>query len=582
MLVISVIIPLLLLGLLSYWIASSLTEEKAKQSGMNTLRQISANLEFIVQDVESMSLFLIGNESVQSYLDPDLNDPERNVTDYYKMMGFLTNLAFPKKYISDITIQPLRQDIPALSTFFMRNIIRSGAPEIPQDYFKQNAKLWTSLYENEMQTGKSRTISLVRPIRDTFVFKTNGMMNISLNEEVISQYLRASGLTSNGYVLLLDKDNKIISGEKTAWLTRPLEDIFPGIQPPDSQTTFADLQYGKKDALQTILYYKVPDVGWTLMGVIPNNEYRAQNKFVLTLTAISVTVSVLLVIFFILYFVQRVTRPLVTLARIMKKANPDTEMQAFNVSTSDEVGELARSYNKFSNRISDLTEQVKRNEARKKEADMQALQAQINPHFLYNTLSSVHWMALMNKDNQIAEMVGALSDFLRFSLNRGEEFCPIHQEIAHAKHYMQIQQIRYPDQFEVAFIIDPELHDQLMLKLLLQPLIENALIHGIMKKREPGSVHVYAHLADNRIAFAVEDTGIGMDEQTLSELRKRLDTAIEQDEADEHPVTGSYGLRNVHRRLVLHYGYDAKLFIESEAGRGTKVTFTIPARMLPM
>ncbi|GGF95502.1 sensor histidine kinase [Paenibacillus aceti] len=569
MLVCSLLIPLLLLGVVSYRLASSVTEEKAKESGTNTLRQIRTNLEFIVLDAENMSVFLIGHSDTQKYLTRKDND----ANEYLSMIGFLTNLAFSKKYISDITIQP-NGTRPALSTFFNYTVTRSGAPdpiELSPDYYTEYSKYWTSLYENETINGPKRVISLMRPIRDINNFRTLGNLTISLNEEVISTYLKTSGLVSNGYVLLLDADGVIISGGEPKWLKHKVTELFPGLTIPRDGVHVSG--YGEGEDKKTILFDQIPNVHWTLMGVIPYSEYSAQNRFVLSLTAIALTISTLLLVGLVLYLVHRVTRPLSRLSAVLKSANPDGEMPRFPVTTTDEVGQLMHTYNKFSNRITHLTEQVRENEARKKEADMRALQAQINPHFLYNTLSSVHWMALMNKDERIAEMVGSLSDFLRFSLNNGEEFCAISQEIAHARHYAQIQSIRFPDQFAIHFMIHPDLDQQMMLKLLLQPLIENALIHGIQKKQEPGLIHVIADYIDDRIRFTVEDTGVGMEREGLRALQRQLDSALYGDDA-----SGSYGLRNVQRRLVLHYGLDSRLTIDSIPGQGTKATFTIPVR----
>lgn len=569
MLVCSLLIPLLLLGVVSYQLASSVTEEKAKQSGMNTLRQIRTNLEFIFLDAENMSVFLIGHSDTQKYLTRNDND----ANEYLKMIGFLTNLAFSKKYISDITIQP-DGTRPTLSTFFNYTVTHSGAPDplkTDSDYYADHPKYWTSLYENETINGPERVISLMRPVRNINNFRTLGTLTISLNEEVISTYLKTSGLVSNGYVLLLDSDGVIISGGESKWLKHKATDLFPGLTISRDGSVVSG--YGQGEDKKTILFDQIPGVNWTLMGVIPYSEYKAQNRFVLSLTAIALTISIILLVGLVLYLVHRVTRPLSRLSAVLKSANPDGDMPRFPVTTTDEIGQLMHTYNKFSNRIAHLTEQVRENEARKKEADMRALQAQINPHFLYNTLSSVHWMALMNKDERIAEMVGSLSDFLRFSLNSGEEFCAVSQEIAHARHYAQIQAIRFPDQFEIHFIIHPALDQQRMLKLLLQPLIENALIHGIQKQQQPGMIHVIADYIDGYMKFTVEDTGIGMEKETLKALREQLDSALYRDD-----TSGSYGLKNVQRRLVLHYGLDSRLTIDSVPGQGTKATFIIPVK----
>jgi len=179
-------------------------------------------------------------------------------------------------------------------------------------------------------------------------------------------------------------------------------------------------------------------------------------------------------------------------------------------------------------------------------------------------------MALITEEKRIADMVGALGDFLQFSLNKGNEFCPLHQEISHIENYTKIQSIRFPDKFEIDFYVDSELQDKYMLKLLLQPLLENSMIHGIQKKVGKGTIAVYAENRDNRIWFQVLDDGIGMTEERLLTVRNSLD------EKSDDVRNENYGLRNVNERLRLHYGMDATLNIDSKANSGTQITFSIP------
>jgi two-component system sensor histidine kinase YesM len=320
----------------------------------------------------------------------------------------------------------------------------------------------------------------------------------------------------------------------------------------------------------------MPNVDWRLVGIIPAKAYRAQNQYFLTLTAIAVSISMLFVIAFVLVLIQKVTKPLSALTKFLRNSSPDEPLPTLPVTSIDEVGQLIISYNRMSSRIINLTDEVKHNEALKKEADMSALQAQINPHFLYNTLSSVHWMALMKGEERIADMVGSLSDFLRFSLNKGQEYCAISQEILHVDHYVKIQSIRYPDKFDYEADIPAELLDLRMLKLLLQPLIENAMLHGILKREGKGSIIVKAVSAGERITFIVQDDGVGMSRERLELLKEKISANLGIDPLENNDSAGSsYGLRNVHNRLQLHYGHEAGLRIESAEGSGTKVSFTI-------
>lgn len=566
LLLVAIVLPLLLTGMVSYQIASAITGDKAKQSGMNTLRQIAGKLEFIVQDVENMSIFLIGQRDIQAYLDSEQDDAVR----YTMNVGFLTNLAFSKKYISNINIT-LASGRPPLNT---TTVLRSGLPDVLKQHeqeYRGSIKWWSPVYENRTTEGVKTVFSLVRPVRNYNNFAELGTLSVSVDEEEIARYLAESGWEESGFVLLLDQNNHVLTSVDPKWLNRPVTDMIPNM--PSMEEESGVLNEGEGKEQRTILYYTLPDRGWKLVGVIPTQIYKMQNSYVLMVTAVAVGLELLIASALVVYFVQWVTRPLTRLTQNMKDINPDEPLPTFELRSTDEVGLLVRSYNKFSDRIQRLKEQVQRNEAMKKEADILALQAQINPHFLYNTLSSIHWTALMNKDPETAEMVGALSDFLRFSLNKGEEFCPVQQEVTHAQNYAYIQAIRFEGQFQIEFFIDPALLPLPMLKLLLQPLIENSLIHGIQKKAEPGSIYVHGELIGTQMRLIVEDTGLGMEPAKLREIRRQLFAA---GEGEPVQPSMSYGLRNVHQRLLLHYGPDAGLVIESEPGKGTKVSFMIP------
>jgi two-component system sensor histidine kinase YesM len=572
LLLVAVVLPLLATGVVSYRIASTLTEEKEKQSGINTLRQVADRLEFMVRDVENMSVFIIGEKDVQQYLSNESAD----ISLYSQNIGFLTNLVFSKPYISNITIMP-SNDFPALSN---TTIVHSGLGkelERKQELVAGKNKWWTSLYENQTSAdGLKRVVSLVRPIRSLDKFQPLGSLSISLDEAEMRKVMLDAGWEKQGFVMLVDQDGQILSGDSPEWLNRSLYERLPDVGPLNGAEGIFTYTINGAET-NTVLYHRLSMPDWKLVGVIPTEIYTSQNRYVLAVTAIAIGIALLLSVALVLWFIRWVTQPLRGLAGTLKDMNPDEPIPTFEVKSTDEVGLLLHSYNKLSNRIGRLKEQVQLNEAKKKEADIMALQAQINPHFLYNTLSSIHWIALMNKDKRIAEMVGALSDFLRFSLNKGEEFCPVQQEVAHAQNYVTIMSIRFQDKFMSEFYIDPELNDKPMLKLLLQPLIENSIMHGLQKKKERGHLFVYGERqGESTMTFVVEDTGIGIGEEKLQQLRRNLNAASGTSSLE--PGRSGFGLRNVHQRLQLHYGGDTGLRIESEEGIGTRCSFTIPIR----
>jgi two-component system sensor histidine kinase YesM len=574
LIIISVLVPVLSLGLFSYNIAAGLTEEKAQSSGMNTLRQIGAYLENMVTDVENQSLFIIGHPDVQNYL----RTPEQDLFKQTSIIGLLTTLSISKPYIANVIIEP-DADKPPVS---FKSVVGSEFKDIKEsipNYYATHPKWWSAVHLQVTSDSSNEVITMSRPIRSTQRYFDLGMLKISLLQSVISTHLKRAGLEGGGIVLLLDSNNRILAGPDGYSTELGLEDYYPGISP------FHDLSgsfyYGENADRKSVLHHSMEAVEWKLVGITPVQSYKAENRYFLTLTAIAVSVAMIFVIAFVLFLIQKVTNPLSQLTRFLKHASPDEPLPTLPVETIDEVGQLIITYNRMSSKIVNLTDEVKRNEALKKEADMSALQAQINPHFLYNTLSSVHWMALMKGESKIADMVGSLSDFLRFSLNKGQEYCAISQEILHIDHYVNIQSIRYPDKFEYEADIPSQLLDRRMLKLLLQPLIENAMLHGILTREGKGRIGVKAWEDGDIITFSVTDNGVGMSPGKLEELRERIDhrAALHSPDGamENAPAStgSSYGLRNVHNRLLLHYGPESGLILESQEGVGTKVTFSI-------
>jgi two-component system sensor histidine kinase YesM len=560
---ISTMVPLLSFGAFTYVISSNVTEAKMKQSGINTLGQMESKLEFVLNDIESMSIFLIGQNDIQRYL----KSPQEDKQTRTRILNSMANLASSKPYISNILLYPNSQEIP-LST---ATIYESDLKE-QIDVFQVKEKTWTGLYNMVDYAGEHKILTFIRPMRSIYTFKNIGWLLISLDEEVLAQNWSEPKLgEGRGQVALLDEKGIVISATEKEWLSQPFDTQYPGVWPTLGQSVYGETSSGKAEEKRNVLYYRSQSIDWTLVGTIPYELNRAQNLFILQLTGAAVGITILINAGLVLFVIQRVTNPLRILARLLTKLNPDEPMPMYQPTSSDEIGRLGQSYNMLGKHIKELKEQLIRNETRKKEADIRALEAQINPHFLYNTLSSIHWMALTTEEKRIAEMVGALGDFLQFSLNKGNEFCPLHQEISHIENYTQIQSIRFPDKFEIDYFIDAELQDKYMLKLLLQPLLENSMIHGIQKKEGKGTIAVYVEKLDNRMYFQVLDDGIGMTEERLLAVRNSLEVTNDQDGPIEN-----YGLRNVNERLRLHYGSDAILHIDSKRNAGTRIAFSIP------
>lgn len=243
----------------------------------------------------------------------------------------------------------------------------------------------------------------------------------------------------------------------------------------------------------------------------------------------------------------------------------------------DELQPLANNLNLMAEQINLLIKKNIEEQKNFQKAEMKALQAQITPHFLYNTFDTIIWLAEEEKTEEVVKITKAFSDFLRISLSRGHEWITIQQELDHITNYLTIQKIRYADILSYELSITPELLETPMIKLVLQPLVENAIYHGIKNKRGRGKLIVTVNYTDEtkkNIIFTVSDNGAGFTPERLLEVRAELETKAE----DSEKLTSVYGLYNVHKKLKLYYGDKTEgLQIKSEKGKGSEISFVIPA-----
>jgi two-component system sensor histidine kinase YesM len=242
----------------------------------------------------------------------------------------------------------------------------------------------------------------------------------------------------------------------------------------------------------------------------------------------------------------------------------------------DEITELGMSFNIMIGKIRQLLESKMKEQENLKKAELRALQAQINPHFLYNTLDTIVWMAQANKTGQVVDIVQALSNFFRIALSKGKDWITIEQEIEHIRSYLTIQKLRYHDILEYKIEADDDILTGTILKLTLQPLVENALYHGIKNKRGGGTITVRARRAgQNQVLLEIIDDGVGFTPYKLGKIQASLES-----ELDDYSLSESgFGLANVHKRIQLYYGKQYGLCVESKYQEGTRITVTIPLQV---
>ena len=290
---------------------------------------------------------------------------------------------------------------------------------------------------------------------------------------------------------------------------------------------------------------------------------------VMTGSLISFGIMSLMVLAFSIYLPKSFTRPITDLVEVTDRiAKGDLAVRSVNDS-KDEVGILSQSMNQMIDKINELLSQITKEQIRIREAELELLQSQINPHLLYNTLDTIIWLAEGGDEKRVVDMVKSLSAFFRTSLSRGKDIITIREELIHAGSYLQIQQFRYQDILEYEIDVPDEWKDYTIPKITIQPLIENALYHGIKNKRGGGKITIHAKSAGDDIIISVSDNGIGMTPERLAEVTEGLSGAKPADNA-------IYGLYNVNERIKLKFGDRYGITLHSVYGSGSSCDILLP------
>ena len=389
-----------------------------------------------------------------------------------------------------------------------------------------------------------------------------GILLIDMNFTVIEELLNAVNLGKRGYVFLINENKDIIYHNQQQLLFSGMKkENLNGISDAYNESF---LQKGKDERFLTIKLLN--NTKWKLVGVyyvkdIANSQKKISNYVMIVLlfgAAIFITVTV--------FMSTAISKPILELEKSMKSVENGNFDICLDIKGEYEVVQLSKSFNVMIVKIRNLMDRIIIEQEAKRKSELSALQAQINPHFLYNTLDSIIWMAESGKNDEVIKMTGALASLFRISISRNQMVIPVISEITHAKNYLTIQKMRYKNKFEFKFEVDKEVDKYKIIKLILQPIIENAIYHGIRYMVDKGEIVIRVFLSDNNLIFEVNDDGLGMDKNKLENI------LTEKSASHQNGV----GVRNVHERIKLMYGGDYGLSISSEIEEGTSVRFTLP------
>ncbi len=392
---------------------------------------------------------------------------------------------------------------------------------------------------------------------------TGAVLFVDLNFSSISDLCEKTSLGTKGYVYIMDGEGNLIYHPRQRLIYSGLleEEFTPDMQQEEEVVFSED---GQK--LYTISRSEV--TGWTMVGVTYLDEMMSRTNRLRNLFYLMAVVLVGVALTLSIFLTDMVTKPLRKLRETMKAVedgNFDVEIK--EPDTGDEISDLFRSFRSMILKIRELIEQNNAEQLEKRKSELNALQAQINPHFLYNTLDSIIWMAEGGNRRDVVLMTSSLAKLLRKSISNKNEMVTLEEEIEYTRSYLTIQKMRYVDKLEYEIEVEPAIQRIEVVKLIIQPLVENAIYHGIKYKEGKGIVRVEGGFGENGIVLRVIDNGVGMTKEQLSHVF---------DERETDTRKNGVGVLNVHRRIQLHYGIEYGLSFESTVGEGTTVHIHLP------
>ncbi len=442
-----------------------------------------------------------------------------------------------------------------------------------EDFVKYHKKvIWVKTTEQDYTTkpddSEIKRVSAVSAILD----KSNylnflGFVRIDILEKNLSDILKKASSTKNSVTYIQNSKNEIISSSSEKINNNWIFDSNELENYSKNGMYYGTRDLGKEHVI--LACQKLPNSDWTLVSITPFSEITAvgkelQNQMLLMFLLISTAAYILAYV--ISSSITKNISLLLKNIRLLKKGDFNIEI---TTKSNDEIGELIENFNSMSARLKFLVDEQYRIGLEAKNAELLALQAQINPHFLYNTLDMINWSAINNNVPEISDTVQTLSRFYKLSLSKGSNIIPIRNEIEHVKMYMEIQNMRFENIFDFQVHIDEEVYQYTTIKIILQPIVENSVLHGILQKDDrSGLILITGHVSEGVITLKVQDNGIGIKPEKLKTILTH-----ESNTSGTH----GYGVRNINERIKLFYGEQYGLEYNSFPDKGTTVIIRIPA-----
>ncbi|WP_322924259.1 sensor histidine kinase [Paenibacillus campi] len=559
------LLPVLIVQALSYYFSSQVMETKINHVVQNSLIQTSKGLDITLDSYEDI-LFQIFSSDQVVQLVRNINAGVNVELNKNRLMNVLSGYSYAKQGIRSVSIFTKSGVLVCydLQTGSPYQNLWSGAGNILKlpiyEQIMQQKKVVTITLPQLMDTINSNEHYMFHIGRKLNDFQLNedgiGAVIITLYESVLSEAINSTaGTTANNQLhsvnYLVDKQNQIVSAPDEQLIGKPIATIM------------------NNDTISNT--YTDPNTDFSITNITMKQdlfrELYTMQRISLTITLLAIALSIILII----YFSGNLTKSVQTILRAMKMAQTGTLTVQITEDSKDEMALIAAGFNRMMNQINELVSEVKMSEYKKKESEIRALEAQINPHFLYNTLDSINWLAIEKDEHEISEMLQGLAQILRYSIKDSNKMVTLEQELNWTEQYVFLQQHRFCSSFTFELDIEPAVLQVPIYKLLLQPFIENAIIHGFAGISSGGVLRLSARSdSANIVCIVIRDNGCGMEPEVLHNILQGKPV---------HAVPSQrsgMGVRNALDRIGMYYGERARYELISTVNEGTEVRLWLP------
>ncbi len=569
-----IVIPLVILGFYSYYYFSNTLYEKVVISSQESNAQIVKNIDNFLTSLSKISEFPSLDDTVSSILRKDYTKSENRFVEILSDVedanaSLYKGVFYMNEYIGSVTVVPNNIDY-----VFNVSIIPKYTISYPdksqkwyQDILKAEAKaVIFGIHRDFLQTDGEYVISVGRSIVDPFTNKSYGVTVLNVKADRIMTLWKDISLTPESKFAVLDNKNNIIYSSGIGVSGENISTI-PGFSKVIDQDGSTETIIDGEDVYLNIATSELYQ--WRVVSITPKDELFSEIYNIRDITVLLCIVLILLALSVSTIIATGITKPVL----MLKKSMISVENGDLNVTSSisgGEIGELSSGFNRMISETRKLIQKIYEQETEKRDAEIIALQSQISPHFLYNTLNTIKWMAKIQGSTGIVNALGSLIQLLTFASKNKDNLISIKEELEQLNYYVDIMNLRFNDKFSVEYRVDDEALKCMTLKFLLQPIVENAIIHGFEDLSGNGVINITIVKKDDRIIYDVIDNGKGIDQETIRKI-------LYSEEYSSKKKFSKIGLYNVNKRIKLEFGESYGVEIPEETGKNSRVHVEIPA-----